>query len=87
MRIRWRGSWRLPPSCEAALPAGRGIYLRSDFAAYQAGVINYYSQPDGSFSITADLDVAVNREMRNLPETAWQPYRIPGSGVIWPHAS
>jgi len=62
-------------SCEAALPAGKRIYFRSDSAAYQAKVINYYSQPGRSFSITADRDVAVKREIRNLPETAWQPYR------------
>ena len=64
-------------SCEAALPAGKRIYFRSDSAAYQAEVINYYSQPGRSFSITADLDVAVKREIRNLPEAAWQPYRTP----------
>ena len=64
-------------SCEAALPAGKRIYFRSDSAAYQAAVINYYSQPGRSFTITADLDVAVKREIRNLPEAAWQPYRTP----------
>jgi hypothetical protein len=63
--------------CEAGLPAGKRIYFRSDSAAYQAKVINYYSQPGRSFSITADLDVAVKREIENLPEAAWQPYRTP----------
>lgn len=63
--------------CEAALPAGKRIYFRSDSAAYQAAVINHYSQPGRSFSITADQDVAVKREIRNLPEAAWQPYRTP----------
>jgi len=63
--------------CEAALPAGKKTYFRSDSAAYQAAVINHYSQPGRSFSITADLDVAVKREIGNLPETAWQPYRTP----------
>jgi hypothetical protein len=62
-------------SCEAGLPAGKRIYFRSDSAAYQAKVIDYYSQPGRSFSITADLDVAVRREIQNLPEVAWQPYR------------
>jgi hypothetical protein len=38
-------------------------------------VINYYSQPGCGFSITADLDFAVKREIQNLPEVAWQPYR------------
>jgi hypothetical protein len=61
--------------CEAALPAGKRIYFRSDSAAYQSAVINHYGQPGRSFTITADLDVAVKREIQNLPETAWQPYR------------
>ena len=61
--------------CEAAIPAGKRIYFRSDSAAYQPEVINYYSPAGRNFSITADLDGAVKREIRNLPETAWQPYR------------
>ena len=71
------GIWAFAQSCEAGLPAGKRIYFRSDSAAYQAAVINHYSQPGRSFSITADLDVAVKREIRNLPEAAWQPYRTP----------
>jgi len=61
--------------CEAVLPAGGKVYFRSDSAAYQAAVINHYSQPERSFSITADLDMAVKREIQNLPETAWKAYR------------
>jgi Transposase DDE domain group 1 len=61
--------------CEVVLPVGRKVYFRSDSAAYQAAVINHYSQPGRSFSITADLDVAVKREIQNLPETAWQAYQ------------
>jgi len=63
--------------CEAALPGGKRIYFRSDSAAYQAAVINHYSQPGRSFTITADQDAAVKREIQNLPETAWTPYRTP----------
>jgi len=61
--------------CEAALPRGKRIYFRSDSAAYQAEVINHYSQPGRTFTITADLDAVVRREIKNLPESAWQPYR------------
>jgi hypothetical protein len=61
--------------CEAALPEGKRIYFRSDSAAYQAEVINHYSQPGRTFTITADLDVAVKREIKHLPESAWQAYR------------
>jgi hypothetical protein len=61
--------------CEAALPEGKRIYFRSDSAAYQAEVINHYNQPGRTFTITADLDVAVKREIKHLPEGAWKPYR------------
>jgi hypothetical protein len=61
--------------CEAALPQGKRIYFRSDSAAYQAAVINHYSQPGRNFTITADQDQAVKREIRHLPETAWSAYR------------
>src|SRR2546426_12408903 len=57
------------------LPEGKRLYFRSDSAAYQAAVINRYSPPGRSFTITADLDVAVEREIKHLSETAWQPYR------------
>jgi hypothetical protein len=62
-------------SCERVLPEGKKIHFRSDSAAYQAAVINHYSQPGRSFTITADLDAALKREIQNLPETAWTPYR------------
>ena len=61
--------------CEAALPEGKRIYFRSDSAAYQAEVINHCSQPGRTFTITADLDAAVKPAIKNLPESAWQPYR------------
>jgi len=66
--------------CEAGIPKGKRIYFRADSAAYQAAVINYYNQPGRSFTITADLDTAVKREMEHLPETAWQPYRTADGG-------
>ncbi len=69
------GILELARSCEAALPAGKHVYFRSDSAAYQAEVINHYSQPGRSFSITADQDAAVKREIQHLAEAAWQPYR------------
>jgi hypothetical protein len=61
--------------CEAALPKGKAFYFRSDSAAYQADVINHYIQPGRSFTITADSDAAVKRAIKNLPASAWRPYR------------
>jgi Transposase DDE domain group 1 len=63
--------------CERALPEGKGIYFRSDSAAYQAEVINHFSQAGRTFSITADQDAAVKREIKNLQESDWKPYRTP----------
>jgi hypothetical protein len=60
--------------CEAALPKGKRIYLRSDSAAYQAEVIDYYSQPGRTFTITADLDAAVKQAIKHLAESEWKPY-------------
>ena len=47
-------------NCEAALPEGKRIYLRSDSAAYQAAVINRYNQGGRSFTITAALNPSPN---------------------------
>ena len=58
---------------EAARPEGKGIYFRSDSAAYPAAVINRYSQAGRSFTITADQEAAGKREIQNLSETAWTP--------------
>jgi hypothetical protein len=69
------GIWEFARSCERVLPEGKKIYFRSDSAAYQAAVISHYTRPGRSFTITADLDAAVKREIQNLPESAWTPYR------------
>jgi hypothetical protein len=69
------GLLKFAQSCESVLPKGKRIYFRSDSAAYQAEVINHYSQPGRSFSITADIDAAVKREIQKLPETAWKAYQ------------
>jgi hypothetical protein len=69
------GILRFAKKCEAALPEGKRIYFRSDSAAYPAEGIDDYRQPAPTFTLTADLDAAVKREIKNLPEGAWQPYR------------
>jgi hypothetical protein len=69
------GILRFAQKCEAALPEGKRIYFRSDSAAYQAEVIDHYSQPRRTFTITADLDAAVKQAIKNLPESEWKPYR------------
>jgi hypothetical protein len=38
-------------------------------------VIDHYSPPGRTFTITADLDAAVKQAIKNLPESEWKPYR------------
>ena len=61
--------------CEAQLPAGQKIYLRSDSAFYQAGVMNQGWERQGTFTITADQDRAVKAVIGQIPESAWKAYR------------
>jgi hypothetical protein len=59
-------------ACDAKLPRGMKIYLRSDSAYYQGDVIKYYSQGGRTFSITADQDSAVKGAIRAIPEADWK---------------
>lgn len=61
--------------CAAQLPAGKKIYLRSDSAFYQAGVMNYCAERGWTFTITADQDSAVKAALRQIPESGWKAYR------------
>ena len=55
--------------CEAALPAGKEIYFRRDSAAYQAEVINHFTQAGRTFNVTADQDAAAKREIAQAVHT------------------
>jgi Transposase DDE domain group 1 len=59
---------------ERKLPKGKRLYLRSDAAFYQAAVINHYSEPGRSFSITAMQDSAVKTAIANIKAAQWQPF-------------
>jgi len=63
--------------CAGQLPAGKRIYLRSDSAFYQAGVMNYCGERGWTFTITADQDSAVKAAIRQIPESEWKAYRTP----------
>lgn len=62
-------------AAERHLPKGKKIYLRSDSAYYQAEVINHYSEPGRSFSITADKDSAVKEVIFAIKEEQWEPFK------------
>jgi len=61
--------------CEAQLPAGEKVYVRSDSAFYQAAVMNHCWERQETFTITADQDCAVKAVIRQIAESDWKAYR------------
>lgn len=58
--------------CDRALPKGIDLRVRADSAAYRLDFIDYCHRRGKRFTITADLDAAVNEAIENIPEKAWQ---------------
>ena len=59
--------------CEKLEKNGKKIkYFRSDSAAYQAKVINYAEKKGIKYTITADKDIAIKREIRRICEENWK---------------
>jgi hypothetical protein len=53
---------------------GRSLgYFRSDSAAYQSDVVDLLDGEGVDYTITADLDEAVRKAIRAIPEGSWQP--------------
>jgi len=50
-------------------------YFRSDSAAYQSDVIDLLDDENVGYTITADLDEAVQRAIEGVPEESWEPFR------------
>lgn len=66
--------------CEKQMPKGKNIKsLRSDSAAYQVDIINYCELKGMKFAIGADLDEAVLKTIRAIPDKDWGSYK---SGYI-----
>ncbi len=62
--------------CIQQMPKGKRIKaLRADAASYQADIINFCYGEEMQFAMGADLDEAVVRAIKSLPEGEWRPYR------------
>lgn len=62
--------------CKRQMPKGKRIKaLRSDSAAYQAGIINHCESNDMKYAIGADLDEAVLGAIKAISEEEWKPYK------------
>jgi len=58
--------------CRRLLPQGVKLRLRSDSAAYKHDVMKYCMRNDIEFSISADMDVAVNASIEAIADDKWQ---------------
>jgi hypothetical protein len=62
--------------CIEQMPRGKRVKaLRADAASYQADILNFCDERGMQFGIGADLDEAVVRAIKALPESEWHPYR------------
>lgn len=62
--------------CVRQMPEGKKIKrFRSDSASYQANIINYCNNECIDFAIGGDLDEAVLRAIRSIPDSDWTPYQ------------
>lgn len=62
--------------CIGQMPRGKRIKaLRADAASYQADIFNFCDKEGMEFAIGADLDEAVVRAIKSLPEGQWRRYR------------
>ncbi len=62
----------LVAQCRRLLPQGMKLRLRSDSAGYNAEVVRYCDKHGIEFSITADLDAAVQARIEAIPDEKWQ---------------
>jgi hypothetical protein len=58
--------------CRRLLPEGTKLRVRADSAAYRIDVMEYCLKHGMSFTITADLDCAVQEAIDEIPEKKWQ---------------
>jgi len=58
--------------CHRMLPRGTKLRVRSDSAGYQLDLMAYCLKQDYEFSITADLDAAVQESIDTIADDKWQ---------------
>lgn len=62
--------------CRSRMPKGKRIAsLRSDSAAYQAGIINHCESEGITFAMGADLDSSVREAIDSIPADQWRTYQ------------
>lgn len=62
--------------CIRQMPRGKKIKaFRADSASYQADIINYCNKHGVDFAIGGDLDEAVLRAIRGMPQSSWAVYK------------
>lgn len=58
------------------------VRVRSDSAAYQQDVLDYWQKRGWGFAVSADMSRQLRKEIEALPAEAWKMWRIDKEGVV-----
>jgi hypothetical protein len=74
---------RMVDEAVAMLPAGEWkIKIRSDSAAYDQDILDYWHGNHWGFAVSADMTKQLKQEIEHLPDNAWQLWKTDKGGVI-----
>ena len=65
----------------SVIPEGTKLHFRSDSACYDKNVVSYCESHDMSFTIAADMTVALRAEIERLPAESWHCFGDKGEEV------
>jgi hypothetical protein len=63
-------------------PGSWQIKIRSDSAAYEIKTLDYWDSKHWGFAVSADMHTGLKKELAQLPEDAWQLWKIDNTGFV-----
>jgi hypothetical protein len=69
-------------SVNMLLPGEWHINIRSDSAAYEKDILDYWNGKHWGFAVSADMSPQLKQEIEKLPDNAWRVWKIEKRGVI-----
>ena len=58
------------------------VKVRSDSAAYEQDVLDYWNGNGWGFAVSVDMSVQLRREIERLPGDAWQIWKTEKGGLL-----
>jgi hypothetical protein len=73
-------------ACDMLPPGNWRVRIRSDTAAYQQYVLEYWDGRGWQFAVSADMSQALRRQIEALPEDAWKAWEQEKKGMVREYA-